>query len=223
VHIYSGAPAPAPTQNQPQPGPGYYTLKLQNPQPRAGSTINYASPYIAANFSHPVEPGSVVISVDGRSVTSQAFIGPNSFSVTPPFELRSGTRGVSVTGTSATGRRFEQSWSFNVVPRVSTRNFVQIRSPGQGATVTLSSFQVAGRTLPLSVVTVRASSAASYPSYPGLIGPGPGFTQQVRADPLGNFSTNASMPNVGGYVRVFVQSVAPDGSSAEASITVPSQ
>ncbi|MGR4064853.1 MAG: copper amine oxidase N-terminal domain-containing protein [Vulcanimicrobiaceae bacterium] len=219
VHIYSNASAPQPPyQTQPPPS---YTVQLQDHQPRPGTTVRSVNPPISANFNQSVDPNSIRISVDGRAVTQQASIGNNGFSVTPPFDLRAGTRGVSVSGTSSTGQQFTQNWSFNVTPELGlTRNYVQIRSPGPGSTVTASSFQVAGRTLPLAQVTVGASTASQFPNYPGIIGPG--FTRQVRADPLGNFSTNVSIPNSSGFVRVFVQSVAPDGSSAEATVTVPS-
>jgi hypothetical protein len=221
VHIYSAQPSTQPTPYQTQT-PSSYSVELQDKQPRPGTTVRSVNPPISANFNQSVDPNSVRISVDGRAVTQQASIGSNGFSVTPNFDLRAGTRGVSVSGTSSTGRPFTQNWSFNVTPDLGlTRNYVQIRSPGPGSTVTASSFQVAGRTLPLSQVTVGASTASQFPNYPGIIGPG--FTRQVRADPLGNFSTNVSIPNSSGFVRVFVQSVAPDGSSAEATVTVPSQ
>jgi hypothetical protein len=219
VYIQSGHHAEHPPY-VPAPRPPAYTLNVIDKQPPPGANVRSINPLISANFSEAVDPNSVRISVDGRAVTTQAYIRNRGFSVTPPFDLRAGHRNVSVIGSSATGQQFSQDWSFYVVPDVSiSRNFVQIRSPGTGATVKPSSFQVAGRTLPLSTVTVAASSVPTYANYPGLIGPG--FSQQTRADPLGNFSTNVSLPNSRGYVRVFVASVAPDGSSAESTVTVP--
>jgi hypothetical protein len=207
---------------QPQPPPPAQNFQLSNLQPRPGSNVLSANPAISANFGYNVDPNSVSIALDGRDITYQAFVASNRFSVTPSFNLPNGSRTVSVTGTTTSGQSFSQNWSFYVRPDVNlTRNFVQIRSPGPGSTITPAQFQVAGRTLPLAVVTVAASSAPSFGNYPGL--KGPGFTQQTRADPLGNFSLNVALPNASAYVRVFVQSVAPDGSSAEATVTVPSR
>jgi hypothetical protein len=208
-------------QPQPQPLPPAQN-QLSNLQPRPGSNVLSANPAISANFGYNVDPNSVSIALDGRDITYQAFVANNRFSVTPSFNLPNGSRTVSVTGTTVSGQSFSQNWSFYVRPDVNlTRNFVQIRSPGPGSTIIPAQFQVAGRTLPLAVVTVAASSAPSFGNYPGL--KGPGFTQQTRADPLGNFSLNVALPNASAYVRVFVQSVAPDGSSAEATVTVPSR
>jgi hypothetical protein len=211
-------PTPKPT---PSPIPQAQGFRLLDQQPRSGSNVRSANPAISATFSDNVDPNSVTVSLDGRDITSQAFVGNNRFSVTPSFDLPNGNRTVSVAGTTASGQQFSQNWSFYVRSDVSVgRNFVQVRSPGPGSVVT-SSFQVAGRTLPLSVLTVAASSSSSPGGYPGMIGPS--FTRQIRADPLGNFSVDVSVPNAGGFVRVYIQSVSPDGSSAETTVTFPTQ
>ena len=224
VYIQSKTRPEGPATQPPQASPATpssvpqsQTFRLLDEQPRPGSNVRSANPAISANFSSNVDPNSVTVTVDGRDVTAQAFVGNNRFSVTPSFDLPNGNRTVQVGGKTATGEQFSQNWSFDVRSDISvTRNFVQVRSPGEGSSVT-SPFQLSGRTLPLSLVNVAATATTSSGGDSGIVGPS--FSRQIRADPLGNFSLDVTVPNALSFVRVFIQSASPDGASAEKTVT----
>ncbi len=201
--------APAPQQNQ--------SFYLSNKRPE--SAVNTGSPAIHAEFSEPVRRNTMRVAIDGNDVTNDVYANANGFDVTPRNPLSQGTHHVTVTGTTQAGSSFSTGWRFTVgSSSSSSNNFIGRISPAANANVG-GSFTLTGRTMPNSHVHVVASGQAS--AFGGLLQVGTGtFQTDTTADNNGNFSVNiATNAANGGQLRVLVQSIAPNGSSVERSIT----
>jgi hypothetical protein len=91
------------------------------------------------------------------------------------------------------------------------RSFIQVRAPKPNSKVK-ASFEFAGRTQPLALVTIEAFTNNDPSSYGNVRF---SFTKQTRADDGGAFSVEVVVANPQKYVHVHAKSVAPDGSSAQ--------
>ena len=210
VTITGGGQPNAPST--PQENRSFY---LTNKRPAASTTT--ASPAIHAEFSEPVRRDSLRVTIDGNDVTSDVYANANGFDVTPRAPLNQGSHRVGVSGTTQAGAGFSTGWSFTTGTASGT-NYVNGVSPSANANVG-SNFTLRGRTLPNSHVHVVASGEAS--AFGGLLQVGTGtFQTDTTADNNGNFSVNiATNAASGGQLRVLIQSIAPNGSSTERSIT----
>jgi hypothetical protein len=90
------------------------------------------------------------------------------------------------------------------------RNFIQVRIPTPGSKVK-PSFEFAGRTQPLAVITIETFTNDQPSSYGNVRF----TTKRTRADDGGAFSVEVVIANAHKYVHVHVKSVASDGSSAQ--------
>jgi hypothetical protein len=89
--------------------------------------------------------------------------------------------------------------------------YIQVRLPRPNSMVK-PYFEFAGRTAPHSVVTIEAYTndiKSGYEDVPAS------FMKRTRADAGGTFSVEVVVAKAQEYVHVHVQSVAPDGSSAQ--------
>ncbi len=196
----------------PQPNRSFY---LTNKRPETSTTT--ASPAIHAEFSEPVRRDTLRVTIDGNDVTNDVYANANGFDVTPRAPLTQGSHRVGVSGTTQAGASFSTGWSFTTGSASGT-NAISNISPAPNTTVG-GSFTLKGHTLPNSHVHIVASGQAS--AFGGLLQVGTGtFQTDTTADANGNFSANiATNATSGGQLRVLIQSTAPNGSSAERSIT----
>ncbi len=188
---------------------------LRNERP--SGNVRTASPAIHAEFNQAIDRGSLRVTIDGYDVTQSVYANTTGFDFTPSSALAPGTHRVGVAGTTVSGQNFRRFWSFST-GGVSGRNQLFALSPGNGANVG-AQFTLYGRTAPNARIHVVASSEAS--ALGGLLQVGTGtFSTDVQADSSGAFSvpiaTNATN---GGTIRVLLQSIAPDGTSTEQSLT----
>jgi hypothetical protein len=113
----AGAAVPPyhPGTSHPQIGPAFadagHSL-IHRPSPW-GST-NRPYPLVNADFRIRVQPSSIRISLDGRTVTRIAKITALGFEFTPAFPLRVGRHTIRITGASQSGAVISDGWSFTV-------------------------------------------------------------------------------------------------------------
>ncbi|HTT16978.1 MAG TPA: type II secretion system F family protein [Thermoplasmata archaeon] len=100
---------------------GPLTIQILSPLP--GSTVRSTTPTISAEFVDAVssvEPGSVVMIVDGLNVTVSGNVNVSatsvSYHVPTVLRLRTGTNNATVTATDAAGNHATISWNFTVTP-----------------------------------------------------------------------------------------------------------
>jgi len=106
-----------PGTSQQQPGPAWADAGhplLHRPYPWGSVALQF--PLINASFRSPLDPRSVLVTLDGSDVTPIAKVTARGFEFTPAFRLHVGQHVVRVTGTTADGRTVSDGWSFNVTP-----------------------------------------------------------------------------------------------------------
>ena len=190
------------------PPPPPATIDLTTVQPGRNSSVQSSRPAISARFSSPVDPNSVRILLDGRDVSSTAYVSANDFLFTPSYDLTATNHTVEVTGKSTSGASFDRSWTFTAGGGA-TSNYLNNLLPQNGATVG-SSFTVSGRTLPNAHVRVAATASAIYGGIlRAVLGT---YTTDVVAGANGNFSAQVSLGNTtsGGNVTVRITSQDPN-------------
>ncbi len=200
--------APAPTATP------FNTVDLTNRSPGSGTSTPSRHPAISAHFSQPVDPNSVKIALDGRDVTTGAYVGPSEFQFTPSYDLPSTRHDVRISGSSAKGVAFVRGWTFNSGTS-EVRNFVNAIAPAKGAEVG-SIFTITGTTLPNSNVKIVAEGSANVA---GIFRVGTGsFVGETIADQNGHFSQQVQLQTPGGSeVGVRIISTQP-ASKASASV-----
>ncbi len=160
---------------------------------------------ISARFNTDVDPNSVRITLDGRDVSSTAYVSARDFLFTPSYDLTASRHTIDVIGRSTSGVRFDRSWSFTAGGEA-TSNLLNNLTPQDGSRIGRI-FTVSGTTLPYAHVRVAATAAAVYG---GILRAVTGtYTTDVSADANGYFSAQVSLGNTtsGGNVTVRITSV----------------
>jgi hypothetical protein len=190
-------------------------VQIGNLLPRRGATIRGDRPTIQATFEDGrVDPNSVHIELDGRDVTSNAYISPRGITYTPP-QLPAGRHEVRVVGQDANGARFERGWAFTsgAGTNAVSNEITNVR-PRPDATVP-NAFTVSGHTVPGATVTVQVGVAQSGATNIGqlvgaILGAGGGgggntsVQNSVTADANGNFSSGVDINAPSGSVLAVV-------------------
>jgi hypothetical protein len=204
----SGAPAPTATPAD--------SVAITSMHPASGGVALSKRPAVSGNFSRPVDPNSVRITLDGRDVSSTSYVSSTTFLFSPPYDLEASEHTVRVTGKDGDGNPFDRSWSFTSGTSA-TLNYVTNVSPANGTTVG-GSFTVSGTTLPNSVVHILAVGTANMGGY-FTVSTG-SYNADVTADSNGNFSQLVTLNVVsGGDIGVRLTSVAPT-TNAAATVTM---
>ncbi|TAM57741.1 copper amine oxidase N-terminal domain-containing protein [bacterium] len=200
--------APAPTTTP------FNTVDLIDRSPGAAASVPSRHPAISAHFSQPVDPNSVKIALDGRDVTTGAYVGPNEFQFTPSYDLPSARHEVHISGLSAKGVAFARGWSFNSGTS-EVRNFISSVAPVKGSQVG-SDFTISGTTLPSSHLKIVAEGTANVA---GIFRVGTGtFVGETIADQNGHFAQQVQLATPGGSeIGVRIISTQPT-SKASASV-----
>jgi hypothetical protein len=187
------------------------SVSITNMRPAADSAVPAKRPAVSGNFSQPVDPNSVKMTLDGRDVSSTTYVSSNSFLFSPTYDLAATTHTVRVTGKDTNGTPFDRSWSFT--SGTSTiQNFVTSLSPPDGATVG-GSFTLAGTTLPNSRVHITAVGTADMGGYFRVTTGS--YAGDITADSNGRFSQAITINVVsGGDIGVRITSVAPTTNAA---------
>ena len=115
------------------PPPGLVQLRGQQPAPGAKVSNRFAT--ISAEFTAPVNAGSVVVRLDGNDITSQCGVSSTGFSYKPPAPLDFGSHAVRVAGRGAGGSAFDRSWEFSVVRAGPPPPNLTINQPGANQVV----------------------------------------------------------------------------------------
>ena len=183
-----------PPPQGPPPGAPPHVEVLAQHQPPRDSSVGSVRPTISANFSQPVDPGSVRISLDGRDVTQQATISTSGFIYAPPSPLQSIPHQVQVAGKLSNGPPFENMWHFTTGTQAPVNQLI-LSSPGEGATVG-QAFTVSGHTMPNARIHIIAGATATVG---GVFAFGAGsYGGDTIADGNGNFSQTVSLQTVSG-------------------------
>jgi hypothetical protein len=194
---------------------------LNNLQPGRNAEVRAERPTISADFTQPVDPNSVRLSLDGLDVTSGATRSSSGFVYAPPSPLQSMRHSVQVTGTFRSGQPFSQSWSF-ASGTAAPQNSLSISAPQNDAAVG-SNFVVSGTTAPNARVHVVAGASASVG---GVFAFGAGsYTGDTIADASGRFSQQVQLQTVrGAQIAVTVTSTDPStGESAQQKLRLNAQ
>jgi len=168
------------------PPPVTNPIELTARQPAPGSRVNNRFAVISAQFSRPVDVGSVRVLLDGNNITGRSGVSANSFSYTPPAPLTLGARTVRVTGRGQGGLAFDRSWSFTVAQPAPSRLHLTINQPAANAAVGRS-FAVGGNTVANGRVRITAGASTEATDQ---------FTGNTVAGPLGNFRLQVTLSNV---------------------------
>jgi hypothetical protein len=123
-------PGPAPVHAQQAPGGSQVSdVEILVLSPDPGARVEPGAVLVAVSFVEPdrLDPGSLVLEVDGRNVTSQANVGTYTLRWRPPAPLSPGPHRVRLTGTDRSGLPLPPlEWTFTVTsPDAPT-----VRAPG---------------------------------------------------------------------------------------------
>ncbi|MGP6159333.1 MAG: copper amine oxidase N-terminal domain-containing protein [Vulcanimicrobiaceae bacterium] len=216
----NGNNAPPPNAPPPQQ-PMQNGRALSNVLPARDAAVGAERPTISADFTQPVDPNSVRLSLDGLDVTSGATRSSSGFIYAPQSPLQSMKHRVDVTGTFRSGEPFSQSWSF-ASGSAPQQNSLAISAPQNNAPVG-SNFVVSGRTAPNARVHIVAGASASVG---GLFAFGTGsYTGDTVADASGRFSQQVQLQSVrGSQIAVTITSTDPStGESAQRKLSLSLQ
>ncbi|HEY3676213.1 MAG TPA: stalk domain-containing protein [Candidatus Tumulicola sp.] len=130
-------PNPNPPPPPPAPYPPPYYVEVGARQPSPGGQFGDRFAPIGAQFSQPVDAGSVRVWLDNNDITSRSNVTRSGFSYRPPAPLYVGRHTVRVDGVDYQGRRFENTWSFVTTQGAPPANSVQLREqrPSPGSTI----------------------------------------------------------------------------------------
>ena len=84
--------------------------------PPPDSTVEGMRPRLSASFPERVRPDTVTVRLDGRTVTSDAYVSARDFTFNPSYDLPPGTHRIELQGRTESGRPFRTSWSFRTRP-----------------------------------------------------------------------------------------------------------
>ncbi|HTV72914.1 MAG TPA: copper amine oxidase N-terminal domain-containing protein [Candidatus Acidoferrales bacterium] len=188
------------------------SVQLQDVRPGRDATVTAERPTIRAEFSQPVDPNSLRVTLDDRDVTDETTLSPTGIVYAPESPLQSTEHRIRITGTDRQGAPFSRSWSFTTGTQTSA-NFLDLRAPGQG-TVVGTTFTVRGKTLPGAQVHIIAGSTINAGSFSVRTG---SYQTDVRADSSGHFSDMINLNGVsGGTIGLTVISTDPSSDATAA-------
>jgi Copper amine oxidase N-terminal domain len=213
-----GGGAPAPNPPAPTNNANVSPVTIGNLLPRRNATIQANRPTIQATFENgSVDPNTVHVVLDGRDVTSSAYISDRGVTYTPPT-LPATEHAVRITGKDLAGASFDRGWSFTSGGGASASNAITSVTPPAGSRVP-NAFTIKGHTTPGATVTVQVGiaqqSATNIGQVVGAIlgvgGGNQGVQNTVVADPNGNFSSavNIGAPS-GSVLGVVITSTEPN-------------
>ena len=179
------------------PPPGLVQLRAQQPVPGMKVSNRFAT--ISAEFTAPVNAGSVRVWLDGNDITSRCGVSATAFSYKPPAPLDFGSHTVRVTG-HAGGATFDRSWAFSVIRSGPPQMYLTINQPGANQTVG-PTFVVQGNTVANASVQVTVGPATS---------PVGQFARSTTAGSAGNFKVNVSITPLPGQQAITVKITATD-------------
>ena len=197
--------------------PNTSSVSLVRLRPSPDGVAQSSRPAVSGGFSAPVDPNSVRIILDGRDVSSNAYVSRTDFLFTPNYDLTPQRHTVEIIGRSSTGVSFDRSWSFASGVSATT-NFINNLAPQDGSTVS-STFTVTGMTLPNARVRIAATTSQNIIGgiFRAVLGT---YTVDTQADSYGRFTQNINVQSAnGGNVVVKVTSVDPS-TMAGASATL---
>lgn len=108
---YRGGGGGAGYNPRPQP-PMNAQAYLSNRQPQG--LAQGRMPVISADFTVPIQRGTVRVSLDGYDITSNVYFNGNGFQYTTRRPLSPGSHTVRVIGTTRNGGQFDTAWDFRV-------------------------------------------------------------------------------------------------------------
>jgi hypothetical protein len=169
------------------------SVQLQSVRPDRDATVATQRPTIRADFSAPVDPNSLRVTLDERDVTGETTLSPTGLVYAPESPLETGSHRVRITGTDRDGQPFSRSWSFTTGTQAAA-NFLDLRDLTSG-TVVGTTFTVRGKTLPGAQVHIIAGSTINA----GSLSFGTGnYQSDLTADSEGYFSQSISVSGVSG-------------------------
>jgi Copper amine oxidase N-terminal domain len=185
---------------------------LRNLTPAYGGTVASTRPTLQGEFTEPVDPNSVRVTLDGRDVTSGATVSPNGFIYSPASPLESTQHTAMITGKLQSGQPFQEPYNFTSGTAAPV-NSVIVRSPPDDSTVP-NTFTITGRTVPNGRVHIVAGSTASVG---GVFAFGTGnYTGDTIADERGDFSQSVTLQTVSG-ASIGVTVISTDPTTKEAA------
>jgi len=215
VYVNQGgnvAAAPPRREAPPPPPPAApVAVGLIRIEPADGTSVERRRPEISATFEQSVDANTVRISIDGRDVSSDAYISDRSFVYDPNYDLPLGPHSVAIRGRIAQGPRFSEHWTFVSQPQRGA-NYINDLRPGEGMAVG-GAFDVTGLTEPGSRVKVVAASTANVTQFV-QVAEGSAATE-VGTAPDGRFVAHVNLSDqLAGSIDVRIVSTAPDGSTS---------
>ena len=197
--------------------PANSPVRLRNEQPAPGARVTNRRPQISANFTFPVNAGSVRVVIDVTDVTGWTQKSQTNFSMTPQNPLALGSHTVHVTGRDLNGSPFEREWSFTSIESgpapVPGKPPLAVTAPLPNQGVTLA-FAVKGTTVAHARIKVAIGAQA---------GGNGNFSGAGVAGAAGNFNVAATISPFAGQQTAIVTVTATNpatGHSTEKQVTV---
>ena len=179
---------------------------LRNASPANGDAVHERQPTISANFSRPVDPNSVHVSLDGLDISTMTTRSRSGIVYEPGSPLQSMSHQVALAGHDTDGRRFLLHWTFATgVPE--ERDGLRIDELNDGTSVT-HTFTVHGQTEPGAHVRIACGAVGKIQHGDGI--ESGQFAADTFADEHGHFAQSviANAPP-GGAVTLVVTSTNP--------------
>jgi len=185
---------------------------LRNLEPAYGGTVASTRPTLQGEFSEPVDPNSIHMTLDGRDVTSAATVSPNGFVYSPASPLESSEHTALITGRLQSGQPFQEPYTFTTGTAAPV-NSIYVATPPEGSTVP-NTFTIAGKTVPNARVHIVAGATATVG---GMFAFGAGnYTGDAIADPSGHFEQSVTLQTVSG-ASIGVTVISTDPATKEAA------
>ena len=148
--------------------------------------------------------------VDGRDVTSNAFVSARGFVYEPDADLPAGDHGVSVAGATPDREAFVERWAF-ATSEPATSTYLSGLEPPNG-TLVPAAFTVSGYTQPRARVRLVVSTSETVARFTDLTGGT--STTDVVADRRGYFEARLQPAERTGVVDVRIAATTAAGALA---------
>lgn len=210
------APAPSPLPGAaPSPSPSSVAAspaEVSLVAPADGSTVQTVRPAIQAQFTQPVQPASVLVTVDGQKVDATVTNNNTTVVATLSTDIPPGKRAVTIIASDANGKPVNKGWAFTVAaPAQSGPPTVTVTTPVPGGTVH-GSFHVQGATLPGAKVRLHVSLVSTTLFFTTE---GKAINKDVVADASGHFDFQVEEKDLGDYKNMNIDVVAADNDGRE--------
>jgi hypothetical protein len=107
---------PVPNGPPPPPAAGPTSLTLVRIVPPPDTDIEGLRPQLSAAFPEAVRPDSVIVRLDGRTITSDCYVSARQFRFNPSYDVPPGPHRIEIEGRLESGRRFQTGWTFHSHP-----------------------------------------------------------------------------------------------------------